>query len=63
LEEAGSLETLPPEKNESGKETVKFRMLYQALIKVGARGGKETGPVIFVIRQRQEPLTVSQSDF
>jgi hypothetical protein len=43
LAEAESLETLPPEKNESGKETVKFRMLYQALTKVGPRGGKENG--------------------
>jgi len=43
LAEAESLETLPPEKNESGKETVKFRMLYQALTKVRPRGGKENG--------------------
>jgi hypothetical protein len=38
-------------------------MLYQALTKVDPLPGKETGPVIFVIRQRQEPLTVSQSEF
>jgi hypothetical protein len=61
--EAKSLETLPPQKNKSGKETVKFWMLYQALTKVDPLPGKETGPVIFVIRQRQEPLTVSQSGF
>ena len=38
-------------------------MLYQALTKVDPLPGKEIGPVIFVIRQRQEPLTVSQSEF
>jgi hypothetical protein len=43
LASAKSLETLPPQKNKSGKETVKFWMLYQALTKVGARGGKENG--------------------
>jgi hypothetical protein len=49
--------------NKQDKETVKFWMLYQALTKVDPLPGKETGPVIFVIRQRQEPLTVSQSGF
>ena len=38
-------------------------MLYQALTKVDPLPGKETGPVIFVIRQRQKPLTVSKSEF
>jgi hypothetical protein len=37
---------LPPAKNESGKETVKFWMLYQALTKVGPLPGKENGKVI-----------------
>jgi hypothetical protein len=37
---------LPPAKNESGKETVKFRMLYQALTKVGPLPGKENGKII-----------------
>ena len=54
---------LYPEKLFFGKEKVKFWMLYQALTKVDPLPGKETGPVIFVIRQRQEPLTVSQSEF
>jgi hypothetical protein len=34
---------LPLQNIKNGKETVKFRMLYQALTKVGARGGKENG--------------------
>jgi hypothetical protein len=38
-------------------------MLYQVLTKVDPLLGKETGPVIFVIRKYQEPLTVSQSEF
>jgi hypothetical protein len=63
LAEPKSLKTLPPENNKSGKKTVKFRMLYQALTKVDPLPGKETGPVIFVIRQRQEPLTVYESGF
>ena len=36
-------QALPAVKNESGKETVKFLILYQALTKVEPRGGKEKG--------------------